>query len=244
MLMKRDPANPAPAEDAYLTAIAVAKQQGDAQLRTPRGAGARQALSVHRSSRRRPRRPRACARRFFANAGNARDRRGGALLAVLAETDEVKATIGQRRRRNGCTSHTGTRSYMRAGTLPAKPRKHSHGATSSSFDDKAAPERLAAEYGVWVGGLLRGELPLIRRYAADISERRPSETDSPEAGVARRIAGTTHWFAGEYPEARDHLEQALAYVSSRARRRFGVPLRNRRRRRGDGLPRADVVVDG
>jgi predicted ATPase len=28
MLLKRDPANPAPAEEAYQTAIAVAKQQG------------------------------------------------------------------------------------------------------------------------------------------------------------------------------------------------------------------------
>src|SRR5271166_5624551 len=38
-------------------------------------------------------------------------------------------------------------------------------------------------------------------------EARP---DSPEAGVAHRAAGWTHWFAGEYREAREHLEQALA----------------------------------
>ena len=34
--------------------------------------------------------------------------------------------------------------------------------------------------------------------------------DKPEAGVAHRAAGITHWFAGEYYEARDHLERALA----------------------------------
>ena len=34
--------------------------------------------------------------------------------------------------------------------------------------------------------------------------------NSPEAGVAHRAAGSTHWFAGEYREAREHLEQALA----------------------------------
>ena len=32
----------------------------------------------------------------------------------------------------------------------------------------------------------------------------------PEAGVAHRAAGITHWFAGEYVEARHHLERALA----------------------------------
>ena len=45
--------------------------------------------------------------------------------------------------------------------------------------------------------------------------RRPSslalrrDPNSPEAGVAHRILGTTHCFAGEYAEAREHLERAL-----------------------------------
>ena len=34
--------------------------------------------------------------------------------------------------------------------------------------------------------------------------------DSPEASVAHRAAGITCWFAGEYAQARDHLERALA----------------------------------
>ena len=47
-----------------------------------------------------------------------------------------------------------------------------------------------------------------RGVAAFLSdtEARP---DSPEAGVAHRAAGLTCWFAGEYREARDHLERAL-----------------------------------
>ena len=48
----------------------------NAQLRTARGACARQALPIDRPPRRSPRRPRAGARRLFADAGNARDRRG------------------------------------------------------------------------------------------------------------------------------------------------------------------------
>jgi predicted ATPase len=43
-------------------------------------------------------------------------------------------------------------------------------------------------------------------FLSDV-EARP---ESPEAGVAHRAAGVTHWFAGEYREAQEHLERALA----------------------------------
>ena len=76
ILLKRDPANPAPAEEAFQTAIAIAKEQGARIFGTARGARARQALSSDRPPRRRSRRPRARARRLFADAGNAGDRRG------------------------------------------------------------------------------------------------------------------------------------------------------------------------
>ena len=73
ILLKRDPANPAPAEEAFETAIAIAKEQG------ARSWGLRAALSLAGSisrpaARRSPRRPRASARRLFADAGIARDR--------------------------------------------------------------------------------------------------------------------------------------------------------------------------
>jgi hypothetical protein len=38
------------------------------------------------------------------------------------------------------------------------------------------------------------------------------DPDSPEAGIAHRIAGTTHHLAGEYAEAREHLVRALALL--------------------------------
>jgi predicted ATPase len=46
----------------------------------------------------------------------------------------------------------------------------------------------------------------VAAFLADVAAR----PDSPEAGVAQRCAGITCWFAGEYREARDHLERALA----------------------------------
>ena len=76
--------------------------------------------------------------------------------------------------------------------------------------DKDAPERLAADYGLWVGSYVRGELPSMRAHAAAFLSDVEARPDLPEAGVAHRVHGITHWFAGEYVEARDHLERSLA----------------------------------
>jgi class 3 adenylate cyclase/predicted ATPase len=80
----------------------------------------------------------------------------------------------------------------------------------SAYGERDTPEQLAADYGLWVGSLLSGDLLSMRARAevflSDV-ERKP---DSPEAGVAHRAVGFTCWFAGEHREARDHLERALA----------------------------------
>ena len=78
ILLKRDPANSAPAEEAFLTAIAVAKRQGDAQLRTARGALAGQTLSIDRPPTPRPTpssRPRSMALRRRRKCPRSRRRR-------------------------------------------------------------------------------------------------------------------------------------------------------------------------
>ena len=108
-------------------------------------------------------------------------------------------------------------------------------ARESASGDKDAPERLAADYGLWVGSYVRGELPSMRAHAAAFLSDVEARPDSPEAGVAHRAAGLTCWFAGEYREARDHLERALALVPARPRRRSGLSLRTGPRRRRDGL---------
>ena len=75
--------------------------------------------------------------------------------------------------------------------------------------DKDAPGRLAADFGLWAGSYMRGELPSMRAHAAAFLSDLEARPDSPEAGVAHSAAGITCWFAGEYREARDHLERAL-----------------------------------
>ena len=83
-------------------------------------------------------------------------------------------------------------------------------ARESAGGHKDAPERLAADYGLWVGSFVRGELSPMRARAETFLSDVEARPNSPEAGVAHRAAGITCWVAGEYREARDHLERALA----------------------------------
>ena len=83
-------------------------------------------------------------------------------------------------------------------------------ARESASGDKNTPERLAADYGLWAGSYNRGELSAMRAHVAVFLSDVESRADSPEAGVAHRAAGLTRCFAGEYREARDELERALA----------------------------------
>src|SRR5271165_3185006 len=71
-------------------------------------------------------------------------------------------------------------------------------ARESASGDKDAPERLAADYGLWVGSYQRGELPAMRTQAEAFLSDVEARPDSPEAGVAHRAAGCACWFAGEY----------------------------------------------
>jgi predicted ATPase len=76
--------------------------------------------------------------------------------------------------------------------------------------DLISPERLAADYGLWAGSYVRSELSGMSAHAATLLGDVEARSDAPEAGVAHRAAGATRWFAGEYREAREHLERALA----------------------------------
>jgi tetratricopeptide (TPR) repeat protein len=79
-----------------------------------------------------------------------------------------------------------------------------------AFGDEDAPERLAADYGLWAASYVRGELPAMRAHAANFLRNVQTKRDSPEAGIALRTQGACHLFAGEFAEARDHLEHALS----------------------------------
>ena len=83
-------------------------------------------------------------------------------------------------------------------------------ARESASGDEDAPGRLAADYGLWASSYMRGDLPSMRAHAEAFLGDVEARPNSPEASVAHRAAGMTCWFAGEYREARGHLERALA----------------------------------
>jgi class 3 adenylate cyclase/tetratricopeptide (TPR) repeat protein len=83
-------------------------------------------------------------------------------------------------------------------------------ARGSASGDEDAPARLSADYGLWAGCYVRGELTAMKTHAAACLADIEGRPDSPEASVAHRVVGTTLWVGGEYEEARNHLERALA----------------------------------
>jgi class 3 adenylate cyclase/predicted ATPase len=129
-------------------------------------------------------------------AGAAAQRAPGGAAAVSQRLTQLNAAYGN--------ALIATRGHGAPETMEAFAR-----ARKSASGDEDAPGRLAADYGLWVGSFVRGDLPSMRTHAAAFLAGVAARPDSPEAGVAHRILGTTHWFAGEYAEAREHLERAL-----------------------------------
>ena len=209
MLLRHDHMNPVPAEAAFCRAIEIARGQGTRSFEL------RAALSLARLCH-------ATGRDADAHAALAPALEGfaptpempeiaeaQALLAPLAESDAIKAEAAQRQRLTQLHVAYGNaliaaRGYGAPETTEAFAR-----ARESAHGDKDAPERLSADYGLWVGSYVRGDLPSMRTHATAFLAGVAAMPDSPEAGVAHRILGTTHWFAGEYAEAREHLERAL-----------------------------------
>ena len=210
MLLKRDPANPAPGEEAFLTAIAVAKRQATRSFEL------RAALSLAKLYQLTGRPAEAHAVLAPALEGFAPTSQmpeiaeAQALLAALAVTEEVKGAATRRQRLTQLHVTYGNALIATRGYGAPETREAFAKARESASGDKDAPGRLAADYGLWAGSYMRGELPEMRTHAMAFLNDLEATPDSPAASVARRIAGVTCWCAGEYCEARDYFEKALA----------------------------------
>ena len=210
ILLKQNPADPVPAEEALLTAIGIAQQQ---KARSFELRGALALAKLYQST----------ARSVEAHAVLAPALEGfsptpempeiteaQALLSALAETDKVKVDAEQRRRLTQLHIAYGNALFAARGYGAPETTEAFTRARESPSGDKDAPERLAADWGLWAGSFVRGDLPSMQTHAAAFLSDVEARPDSPEAGVAHRAAGLTCWFAGEYVEARGHLERALA----------------------------------
>ena len=86
--------------------------------------------------------------------------------------------------------------------------------------------RASANYGLWAGSYVHGDLTAMREPAQAFLRDVELQPGSPEAGAAHRVYGVTLWFTGNFIEARSHLEQALAIFDPERDRdvafRFGL----------------------
>jgi predicted ATPase len=215
IILKRDPADSALAEEAFKTAIAVAREQGkriDELLAAvllanlyqstgrPSDAHAVLAPALEGFSPT-PEMPEFGEARAFAEAR--------ALLAALAETDEVKAEAAQRERRLRLQTSYGQAVMWSKGFAAAETRAAFARAAELKGNADDSSERLAACYGQCSGQLHRGE----SREAEDTARKYLHEAEAAQDGQHAAQAGTwlglTLWLQGKLSEAESAFERAL-----------------------------------
>jgi predicted ATPase len=209
ILLQCDPTNPAPAEDAFLTAIAVAKQQGTRSFEV------RAALSLAKlyQSTSRPLDAHVvlapALEGFTPTPEMPEIAEAQAMLAALSSADEVKVEAARRQRMTQLQAAYGAALIAARGFgAPETTEAFARARESAASDDSL--QRLAADYGLWAGNYVRGDLPAMKAQAAAFLADVAAKPDSGEAGIAHRVQGMTHLFAGEFVEGARELELALA----------------------------------
>ena len=226
ILLKRDPANPAPAEDAFLTAIAVAKQQGTRSFEL------RAALSLAKlyQSTARPADAHAvlapALEGFSPTPEMPEIAEAQALLAALAETEEVKAADAQRERRLHLQTAYGQAVMYSKGFASEETKAAFARATELAANTDDFSERFAAFHGLWTVALVRGELRFARELASAFLREAEGLGRFVEVGVASRGLAIVSYWLGEFAEARIDCERVLAACDpERDRRRANASAR-------------------
>jgi predicted ATPase len=225
ILLKRDSANTAPAEEAFLTAIAIAQQQKAKSFEL------RAALSLAKLYQ-------STGRAADAQAVLARALEGfsptpefpeiaeaQALLATLTESDEVKNAAAARQRRLKLqTSYSQAVMWSKGfGAEETKAAFIRARELAAAIDD--ANERFTIYYGLYAGNMARGELGFAREIAETFLREAERGSRTTECGYGRALLGHTCLRQGDFIEAQSNLLQALSiYDPERdreARFRFG-----------------------
>ena len=209
ILLKRDLANTRPAEEDFLTAIAIAQEQ------KARSFELRAALSLAKlyQSTGRPADAHAvlapALEGFSSTPEFPEIAEAQTLLATLAETDEVKNAAASRQRRLKLQTSYGYAMMLSRGFGAEETRAAFNRAQELATGAENAAERFDTYYGLWVSSLLRGDLGLARKTAETFRREANSARRMTEAGVASRNLGMTILFQGDLTDARVHLEEAL-----------------------------------
>ena len=190
MLLKRDPRQPRARRGSFPDRHRHRAAARHAQLRTARCAFDSQALSIDRPPRQSPRSPRARARRFLVEAGNARDRRGaGAACGVGG--DVTRSRPPKRCGSGGCNLQTAYGQAMMWSKGFAAEETKAAFARAAEFagPTEDASARLGAYYAQCLGAYA-WRISAKREESLKPSCGRPRRGGrGTEAGAARRILG-------------------------------------------------------
>ena len=209
ILLNRDPADFAPAEGAFLTAIAVAKQQATRSF----GLRASLALAKLYWSTARPAEAHAILAPaldgFTPTSEMPEIAEAQALMATLVETDEVKAAEAQRRRRLHLQTAYGQAMMWAKGFAAEETQAAFSRATELAAGTDDFADRFAAAHFRWTLNFLRGELRAARALESSLLKEAEDTGRVVEAGVTRRGLALACYQAGDFLEARIHCERAL-----------------------------------
>jgi predicted ATPase len=209
ILLKRDPVNTAPAEGAFLTAIAIAQHQ------KARSFELRAALSLAK---------------FYQSTGRTSDahavlapalegfsptsefpeiEEAQKLLVVLAETDEIKNAAAARQRRLQLQTDYGQALLWSRGFGSQEAKVALDRAQELAAGSDSAVARFSAYYGRWLSCSARGEIVLARQTAERFLREAKIEGRMVEAAVASRNLALSRFWQGDFTEAKAILEEAL-----------------------------------
>ena len=129
------------------------------------------------------------------------------LSKAIAMADKAVGAKGQRAQLQIAYGNAlmAARGYGAAETAAAFARARE---LASGVENPA--DRLSTYYGLWAGHLLRGELEAMDEVSSAALELLDHCPGIREASIAHRMRGTTHWYQGDFANARAHLERALA----------------------------------
>jgi predicted ATPase len=209
MLLKRDPADSAAAEQSLHAAIAIAQSQ------KARSFELRAALSLAKLYTTANRDADAHAVLAPAVQGFPPTEQfpeltdAQTLLAVLSESDAVKRAAALSQQRLQLQTSLGNALFWAKGygapeTTAAFARARE---LASRVED--ASERFSAYYGLWVGHLARCEPVPLREMAELFLREATAQSDCPEALVAHGNFGTTSFYFGDFAGAHDHCQKTI-----------------------------------
>ena len=192
VLLKRDPDDTSSAEDAFREAIAVAKEQS---ARSYQLQAALPLAKLYQSTDR-PAEAHAvlapALEGFSPTPEMPEIAEAEALLEALAEMEEVKVAASQQQRQAQLQIAYGNALIAARGPGSPETTDAFAKARGSAFGATDAPERLAADYGLWASSYTRGESPLMRAYAAaffsDVEPRPDCPRPASRIGLRRHLA--------------------------------------------------------